>query len=165
MEITQEFLKSILHYDQDTGEMIWIKPNKYHCELLGKIAGCPARANKDKIYWNIQILGKKYKRSRIAWMWMTGSFPKDCIDHKDGNSLNDKWENLREASVLENSWNHKTRKRKYDFPMGVRQSVSGKYVARISHLKRQFTIGTFDTVKEARDAYMKEREKRFGQFA
>jgi len=96
---------------------------------------------------------------------MTGSFPKECIDHKDGNSLNDKWENLREASILENSWNHKKRKRKYDFPMGVRQSVSGKYVARISHFKKQFTIGSFDTVEEAQIAYLKERENRFGQFA
>lgn len=165
MEITQELIKSILNYVPETGEMLWVKPNKHHRDLVGRIAGCPVKSRGNKAYWSVQILGKKYKRSRLAWLWMTGSLPKECIDHKDGNSLNDKWDNLREASILENSWNHKTRKRKYDFPMGVRQSANGKYVARISHLKKQFTIGTFDTVEEARTAYLIEREKRFGKFA
>lgn len=163
MEINQEFLKSILDYNPETGEMTWIKPTKYHPDLLGKVAGNPARTPKK--YWVIQIHGKKYNRSRLAWLWMTGSFPKEFIDHKDGNSLNDKWDNLREASLMENAWNHKFRKRKYDFPMGVRQSKSGRYVARISHMKKQFTIGSFDTVEEARAAYLEEREKRFGEFA
>ena len=165
MVITQEFLKRTLDYNLETGEMVWIKPNKYHNELIGRPAGGVQCTGSNKAYWNISLMGKKYKRSRLAWLWMTGRFPKNCIDHKDGNSLNDKWENLREATITQNAWNHKKRKRKCALPMGVRETANGKYLARIGYLKKQFTIGTFETVEEAQSAYLKEREKRFGEFA
>jgi len=61
MEVTQEFVKSILNYIPETGEMFWVKPNKYHPDLVGKIAGCQAKSGGDKIYWNIQVLGKNTK--------------------------------------------------------------------------------------------------------
>jgi hypothetical protein len=98
-------------------------------------------------------------------MWMTGSWPKDMIDHIDGNSMNDAWCNLREADCVTNAWNHKKRQKKSPLPMGVRQAQSGKYVARISCNKKHITIGTFENPEIAHQAYCEARREYFGKFA
>ena len=165
MNINQKMLREILDYNLETGEMIWINPSKYHQDLKGKIAGSAAMHHSGKLYYNIQINGRKYKRSRLAWMWMTGSWPKDMMDHIDGNSTNDAWCNLREADCLTNAWNHKKRKKTSPLPMGVRQAQSGKYVARISCNKKHITIGTFENPEIAHQAYCKARRQYFGKFA
>ena len=165
MNINQKMLREILDYNLETGEMIWINPSKYHQDLKGKIAGSAAMHHSGKLYHNIQINGRKYKRSRLAWMWMTGSWPKDMMDHIDGNSTNDAWCNLREADCFTNSWNRKKRKKTSPLPMGVRQAQSGKYVARISCNKKHITIGTFENPEIAHQAYCKARRQYFGKFA
>ena len=165
MSINQTMLKELLDYNLETGDMIWINPSKYHQDLKGKIAGVATIAHSGKLYQNIQINGRKYKRSRLAWMWMTGSWPKDMIDHVDGNSMNDAWCNLREADCFTNAWNHKKRQKKSPLPMGVRQAQSGKYVARISCNKKHITIGTFENPEIAHQAYCEARREYFGKFA
>ncbi|WP_139364680.1 HNH endonuclease [Vibrio parahaemolyticus] len=47
----------------------------------------------------IVIDGKEYTSGQIAWSIMTGHFPDFIIDHKDGDSLNDKWSNLRRGTT------------------------------------------------------------------
>ena len=165
MSINQEMLKELLDYNLETGQMIWINPSNYHRHLKGKIAGVFTKNNSGKMYCKIQIDGRKYNRSRLAWMWMTGSWPQDMIDHIDGNSMNDAWCNLREADCFTNSWNHQKRKKKSPLPMGVRQSQSGKYVARISCNKKHITIGTFESPEIAHQAYCEARREYFGKFA
>jgi hypothetical protein len=157
-------LRQILEYDPDTGIFLWLAPSKHHAEKVGKVAGVSTPSN-GKFYVKISIDGKKYSRSRLAFLYMTGRWPTEFIDHINGNSLDDRWQNLREASATQNAWNHKTRKRSKDLPMGVRQDVRGKYVARIGHNKTLITIGTFDTVQAAQDAYQNERSVRYGKFA
>ena len=56
----------------------------------------------------IGINGKIYRAHRLAWLYMTGKWPKEEIDHKDTNSLNDKIENLRICNDFQNKANRKT---------------------------------------------------------
>lgn len=163
-DLTQDRLMQILRYEANTGLFTWICPPKYHPRLAGEIAGQKISGRSGKGYWHIQIDGRKWKRSRLAFLYMTGRMPSECIDHINGDSLDDRWENLREATITQNAWNHKSRKKKSHMPMGVR-TQNGKYVARIAVNKKQITIGTFLTQEAAAAAYQSAREKYYGEFA
>jgi len=159
----QRELKSRLLYAPRKGVFYWIKPPKAHAELLGEKAG--TIQNGDKPYNVIQIDGKKYRQGRLAFLYMEGRWPAECIDHINGNSLDDRWMNLREATVTQNAWNHKGRKKKSDLPMGVRLNSSGRFAARIGLNGKQIQIGTFDTKQQAVQAYSNARRKYYGQYA
>ena len=48
-------------------------------------------------YRQIEIDFKLFRGGRLAWLYMTGSFPPDgmFVDHANGNRADDRWENLR----------------------------------------------------------------------
>lgn len=56
---------------------------------------------------------------RIIWKMETGSDPACEIDHRDLNGLNNRWENLREATTTQNGFNKKPRSRIVQHPKGV----------------------------------------------
>jgi hypothetical protein len=158
-------MDDIFHLDKQTGRLFWKTPSKYHKDLIGKEAGNANKTHNDKCYWVVQVNGKKMKRGHIVYFMTHGVWPKPCIDHINGNSLDDRPENLRIATVLENSWNHKGRKRTIQLPMGVRHSGHGAYVARISYKKSQIYLGIFDTIQEASAIYQQKRRELYGEFA
>jgi hypothetical protein len=154
----------MLSFNKITGEFFWIKPNKHHRDLTNTLAGCPAAKN-NKYYWVIQINGKKYKRGHLVYFLTHGEWPKPCLDHINGNSLDDRPENLRKATITENAWNHKNRKRRIDLPMGVRVNCSGRFSARIAYKGKQIHLGAFDTPQDASNIYQLKRKELYGQFA
>lgn len=91
--ITQEKLKDILEYNSLTGEWIWLHSKK--------IAGTVQKNG----YRYIQIEKKLYQSSRLAYLYMKGKFPDNIVDHIDGNTTNDRWINLRPATMSENQYN------------------------------------------------------------
>ena len=149
----------------ETGKLFWIQPPKRHPDLVGKEAGCLQRGNANKNYWVVQIDGKKYKRGHLVYFLTHGEWAKPCLDHINGDSLDDRPENLRKATVMQNAWNHKSRKRRIDLPMGVRVNCSGKFSARISHQGKQIHLGVFDTPQDASNIYQLKRKELYGQFA
>lgn len=154
-----------LRFNKETGEFFWIKPSKHHPDLLGKIAGGARVSRSNKKYWVIKLNGKAYKRGRLVYLVTHGKWPKPCVDHINGNSLDDRPENLRQATIMENCWNHKSRKRKLSLPMGVRTNTTGNYSARITVNKKQIHLGCFKTIEEAQSVYQVARKEMYGQFA
>lgn len=152
-------------FDFATGSVFWKSPPYNHPRLLNKEAGGP-RPNHSKEYWVIKIGRKAVKRGRLIFFAAHGRWPTPCVDHIDGNSLNDALTNLREATVTENAWNHKKRAKRSHLPMGVRLiPVSGRYQARIAHNRRMFHLGSFDTPTEAHSVYLTKRKELYGEYA
>ena len=160
-----DFLLHLFDIDVKEGKLYWKNPSKYHNNLIGKEAGNAQANHCNKKYWVISIDGLKVKRGHIIFFIANKFKPSPCIDHIDGNSLNDKIENLREATITENSWNHKTRKRATKLPMGIRKSPSGKFVARIAVNNNQIHLGTYEFLEEAHNVYLEARKRFYGQFA
>jgi len=154
-----EELKELFDIDIENGKFFWKLPSKYHPDLLGKEAGF---ATSD--YWVIKINGKAYKRGRLVFLCANGKFPYPCIDHINGIKTDDRLNNLREATITQNNWNHRTRKKSNDLPMGIRKN-GNKFVARIAHNKNQITIGSFETLEEAHSAYKQKRIELYGQYS
>lgn len=148
----------------EIGSIIWKNPPKNHSEKKWSIAGRKATTN-GKTYIQIRLNGRSYIRSRLIFLWVNKRWPKDCIDHINGDSEDDRIVNLREATVQQNNWNHKARKKGSSLPMGVRKTKCGKYNARFAYNGQQIHIGNFHTPELAHLAYITHRRWYYGEFA
>ena len=156
-EMTYELLKSILSYDPETGHFIWlIAPHgRYKC-LLGKQAG----TTNSHGYIMIKYLGKNYSAHRLAWLFMTKSWPPMDIDHKNQIKHDNSWDNLRLANNSQNNRNVGLTKRNVSGFKGVHRS-HGKWRVAIQNK----SLGHFDCKIEAARAYDKAAKELFGEFA
>jgi len=68
-----------------------------------------------------------------------------CVDHINGNTLDNRIENLRWVTRSQNMWNRNGK--------GYRITSNGKYQAQITHCGKCRFLGTFLTPEEARQAY------------
>lgn len=119
--ITAAELKSLLKYNQDTGLFTWLVASSNRIRI-GDIAGC----NKDG-YILIRVNNILYRAHRLAWLYMTGSFPSQHIDHVDHIRSNNRWFNLRDVSQKENSKNMKKSKNNKSGVAGVRWCKKDNY--------------------------------------
>ncbi len=166
MAVTQAVLNELFFIDADSGRIFWKKPPFNHPRLRGCEAGSPRSGRNGKTYWVIKIGRRAFRRGRLIYLAIHGRFPEPCVDHINGNSVDDRVGNLREATVMENAWNHKTRKRRQNLPMGVRLvSRSGRFEARISYRGTQYHLGAYDTPQEAHGVYLAKRRELFHEFA
>jgi hypothetical protein len=163
--VTRQILLRVFDIDWDAGRFFWKEPPWNHPRLLGTEAGCARPTHNEKYYWVIKV-GKAHRRGRLMFLAAHGRWPEPCLDHIDGDSLNDRLNNIREATVTENAWNHKRRSRRIPLPMGVRlNNKSGRYSARISVHGKQIHLGAYDTPEQAAEAYQTKRGEFYGDFA
>lgn len=91
-KLTQEKLKEIIHYDPDTGVFTW------KIDLVKFKKGDPVKAKVQ-----VEINGGNYPIHRLAYLYMTGEFPKRQLTFADGNKLNKKWNNIIERHPVKES--------------------------------------------------------------
>ena len=92
--------------------------------------------------------------------------PKVLVDHKNGDPLDNRKENLRLATPTQNRQNRKKCTRNKSGYKGVYQRSNGKWVAQICFNKKVLVIGTtFDDPYVAHLAYQKNAIEFHGEFA
>lgn len=108
-----------------------------------------------------------FKNDRIRMHRMIMNPKRDqMIDHVDGNKLNNTKSNLRFCVSQQNSWNRLKHKNNKSGVKGVRKAKTlGKWEAQIGINGKNKYLGTFLTLKQARDAYNIAAVKLFGKFA
>lgn len=149
--LTQEKLKSILSYYPETGEFIWLKKLSIRV-VVGSNAGYVSDAG----YILIGIEGTEYRAHRLAWLYMTGAWPIEQIDHRNRIRDDNRWKNLREATSGENKQNLGTRSNNTSGCTGVSwEKRTKKWAGYINVDGRRFNLGRFSDVEEARDAYLR----------
>lgn len=156
--ISTEQLHDLMRYDPETGHFTrLVKCGK---ERRGAIAGT---TNKNG-YCNIMIGGRLYRAHRLAWFYMTGEWPKGDVDHKNRDRLDNRWENLREATRSQNNAN-----RPGGRPHGLKGAffykARGRWMSKIDVNRKQIYLGYYDTAEEAHAAYMAAAVHYFGDFA
>ena len=158
-------IQSRLAVDCESGRAYWISPPKQRQHLVGMEAGCVTRGRKLKDYWVIRIGGVGYKRSHIVFAVATGAWPDTVIDHRDGDSLNDRASNLRACTQQQNVWNRKGSTKASKLPMGVRNTASGRFQSRLAVNGKSLCLGTFNDAAAAERAYLAARQQHYGEFA
>lgn len=149
--LTQERLKELFFYDPINGNFIVQKNRKGSSKKVGFILGSKTKAG----YLEAEIDAKKYYLHRLAYLYMTGEFPKEHIDHCNRNKADNSWKNLRVVTHQQNMQND-TNPRKHG-TLGYRgvYKRKDKFGAKIVHNKKQIHLGFFKTIQEAANAYAK----------
>jgi hypothetical protein len=97
---------------------------------------------------------------------MTGDWPPFEIDHIDMNGLNNRWNNLREATHSQNMMNKLYPNSTGFKGVSIRRKCTIRpFVARIHINNRHKHLGYFKTAKEAHTAYVRAAQKEHGEFA
>lgn len=161
--LTKSKLHHILTYEPKTGIWTWHyradRAKKWNSRHAGKRAGCRNLSD----YWVIRIEGVLYYGYILAWLYMTGRWPQNDIDHRNGCPGDDWWTNLRAATRSDNLKNQKTRKDNALGLKGVRKHHK-RYVAHIKIKGKCTHLGTFDTAEEAYAARMAVAIRTHGEF-
>lgn len=115
---SQERLRMLLSYDAETGLLFWNDRDISTFQDTGKrpaswlwahwksrFAGKPA-GSEDKNYMQCCIDGVNYKSHRVIWKLVNGEDPVQ-IDHINGETRDNRLENLRDVSHQVNAKNRK----------------------------------------------------------
>ena len=156
---TQEYLKTILTYDSITGLFYWnnSKPGIRKDRVAGSLKN-------GHIY--IQHGNEKYLAHRLAWLYVSGEWPKNEIDHKNNIGNDNRWCNLREATRGQNNYNSSLYSNNSSGYKGVSWHIREKrWRAYIRIHTKRINIGSYNIKEEAALAYNKAAIKHFGDYA
>jgi len=147
-------VKEFLSYNPETGVFTW-KVN-LRAVNAGDVAG-----TKDKDgYQVIFFKGKCFKAHRLAWFFVYNEMPKDTIDHINRVRDDNRIQNLRVISQLEQMHNLGMNKKNRSGFTGVYWYTDrSKWVAQVVYKGEVHYVGMFDDAKEAsmqRDAFKRD---------
>jgi HNH endonuclease len=147
MKITQKYLNEIFQYRD--GQLYW-KVSLHHRLEVGEKVGSKHSAGYIQVCFGKEL----YMQHRLIFMMYHGYLPKHPrkVDHIDGDKTNNKVHNLRDSTTPENRVNSKQRENTTGY-RGVLLTKSGRYSSRCILNGVSTYFSTFDTAKEASDAY------------
>jgi len=147
--ITAEYLREILDYKKDSGFFYWKKKINKNI-IVGSRAGTFGKPHSKYDYLRIEITikGRTYKAHRLAWLWMTGKWPTNVIDHIDSNPLNNKWINLRDIPSALNGRRYFTEEQIQYIKLSMENGVTQSEVARNLNIANSTICNWYKKLKE-----------------
>lgn len=146
LKLSQQALKDVLHYDPLTGVFTW-KVSTAPRMHVGDPAGYVKRQTG---YSTIRVLGGRYAAHRLAFLYMSGVTPKADVDHINGNRSDNRWDNLREVTRVENTRNRKIPSSNTSGVIGVYWGAArNRWVATISLAQKNVVVGAFKDFADA----------------
>lgn len=147
---TAERLRELFHFDPETG--IFTRRVSVSNVKAGDVAGF-LRVDG---YWYIRVDGTQYLAHRLAWLYVSGSWPVEHIDHINGDEADNRLVNLREVTHAQNMQNrNRASVISASGVLGVNWYPKyRKWVARIVTNGKRRHLGYFSDIGLARDAYI-----------
>jgi hypothetical protein len=151
-------LKELFEYNSITGVFT------RKITLCGKAIMGTTVGSYRKGYLIISVDGKQYLAHRLAWLYMTGKWPKNQLDHINMQKDDNRLANLREATNSQNKMNMRKRR---DNKCGFKGVYAYKdcFRASISKDGKNIELGLFPTAQKAHEAYKAKAQELFGRFA
>jgi hypothetical protein len=162
-----DVLRSLFAYRED-GELVWkAKLSAVSPIVVGSVAG--TTIGKKKKYKIIHVGGKKIFAHLIVWALHNGQWADVDVDHKDGDGLNNRIDNLRLATRSQNCMNRKVRSDNASGLKGARKRKNRDgtdvWVSVIWIDGKEKYLGRFPSALAAHEAYMEAANQNFGEFA
>lgn len=148
MKYTKEFLEEHCEFSPEHKTLVWKKVSNNRAKI-----GQPIGSLTKEGYWRC----KNQLVHRLLWLMTYGELPDKDIDHINGIRNDNRLENLRVVTRMQNLWNRRNVKGYIYNP------ASKKYQARIRKNYETIHLGVYDTAEEATQAYMKAKQKRDGE--
>lgn len=158
MKPTAEQVRQWLRYDQDTGVLTWAL-NRRNAR-----AGTRAGSERGSSGYRVVSLGNcAYYEHRVAWLWMTGEWPKEQIDHINGDRFDNRWANIREVSQTVNQQNKRRATVRSSLGLLGASPPQGKgrtrFKSTIGANGRSIHLGYHDTPEQAHEAYVEAKRR------
>lgn len=158
--MTQEELRKLVTYRKKDGALIWKRragddriTKTFNTRFAGKVVGS-VTANG---YLETAITQKRFLVHRLVFLYHRGYLP-EFVDHRNGNTVDNRISNLREATRAQNMQNTtvKVNNRSGSSVKGVSQyGKHGKWRVQIMANRVLYTKASFDSMEEA-EKYAKE---------
>jgi hypothetical protein len=162
--LTQAELKEVVTYDPETGHFTWVKSSGNRA--AGSRAGSTNGNAKGKQYRRISINKELYLEHRLAFLWMTGAWPEQDVDHISRVESDNRWSNLRGAAPYENMQNRGRFANNKSGVKGVFWSrQQKKWGAQINYRGKQHLLGHFKELGDAKEFIELARSICHGDFA
>lgn len=159
-DLTGTMIERRLCYDPITGRFI-----SNISSSPSRQKGGPVGNINDQGYLNISMEGRLFRAHRLAWVWMTGNWPKEDIDHINGDRLDNRFVNLREATRSQNLMNSGLKARNKTGHIGVNfDKDRNKFVAQIKVNKKQKHLGRYSKLEDAVSARKAAEEIYYREF-
>lgn len=148
-KLTAEQLRAAVFYDPATG----IFTRKINSSRMK--AGDPCGSMHKKGHLEFFVLSKLHKAHRLAWLYMTGEWPRGMIDHINGDKTCNSWSNLRDVDNRTNSENRsRANKNNILGVLGIHRHKTGKFEPRIRVDGQAIYLGLYETVEEAKAIHL-----------
>lgn len=157
--LTAERARELLAYDPETGILTW------KITRPGAPAGAVVGTKTPEGYIQIEVEYRLYRAHRVIWLMQTGRWPEHNVDHRNRVRDDNRWENLREATPLQNSWNRGKCSRNTSGKVGVHPINDLLWGAEIGVNGRNIKLGRFTCKEEAIAARCEAERHYFGDFA
>ena len=179
-KLTQDFVRSILDYDAETGGFHWRPrtasmfradgangPQKSAAIWNGRYAGTKAGTLAPQGYIKLSIgKGQHYPAHVIAWLWYYGEWRPGEIDHRHGIRDDNRISELRLASKSQNGANKRKQiNNASGFPGVHFDKQRGMWRGRITLNRVNYDAGFHKTPEEAAEARAKIADRVHGEFA
>lgn len=165
MDLTAERLREVLDYNPETG-VFTRRITTGSRAKAGDVAGCEWTDRRGRKYLCIRLDGKLHRNHRLAWLWVHGKWPEHYIDHIDGDGLNNRLSNLRQATHSQNLCNRPKPASNSSGYKGVCWSKPAqKWQAQIFINGKAKYLGLYETAEDAHAAYQRAAPKYHGEFA
>lgn len=156
LESIRDELLARFSYDHKTGVLTYLKANKH--KNIGDSAGFVHKSG----YLVIKVNKISLKVHRIAWYLYYGVDAEGMIDHINGDRTDNRIENMRVVSFIENSKNRGINKNNTSGAKGVVKK-GNKYYARIGFNGIKLFIGSYNTLEDAEVAYKEKAVELYGE--
>lgn len=160
--LTAERVRELFDYDQSTGVLRWRVHMKNSRVAAGQVAGWKTTRG----YIQVWLNRRHHKAHRLIWLHVHGVWPPAHIDHRDGDTSNNRLDNLRLANGTQNQANQRRGRGNTSGFKGVSwHRQKGKWQALIKFNGKKQHLGYHLTAELAHAAYVAAARKHFGEFA
>ena len=165
-DLNADFVMERISYDLETGIAAWKSRGGRNDMFNARCAGKKVSSKHPNGYVRIGLAEGRYLLHRIIWLYVTGEWPRFHIDHVNSKKYDNRWANLREATVSQNGQNVKRLSTNTSGLKGVSwHKASSMWRADICVNRRQKSLGIFNCPAAASFAYQIAADKHFKEFA